>query len=48
MECAACDDNAFSLHEDGSIRCHGCGGKTTATWAKTSQPQTDAEPSGAA
>lgn len=50
MECGDCDSAAFSLHQDGSVRCLDCGGKINAKWeplTSSSQPSVEA-PSGAA
>jgi len=40
MECTACDDDRFSLSDDGRILCWGCGGLISATWAKVTSSST--------
>lgn len=50
MECMECENETFTMHVDGSIRCDNCSGVINAKWERltsSSQPTVEA-PSGAA
>ncbi len=47
MECTECDNDEFSLCNDGSIRCWECGGIIAAKWVRSSSPSKDEAPSDA-
>lgn len=44
MVCTACEYEAFTLHEDGTIRCAGCCGRVGGTqWVRSTPPHSAEE-----